>query len=341
MRRSGGGARPSGGRWDHVFGALDLGTNNCRLLVARPAPKGFRVVDSFSRIVRLGEGVAGDGCLSEIAMGRTVRALKICADKMEKRGVTLSRCVATAACRVATNCDEFVGRVESETGIRLDIISPDEEARLAAAGCSPLLQEECETALVFDIGGGSTEVMWLRLCKGSLPEILAWVSLPLGVVTLAETHGGRDVPADVYQKMVEEVERQLAPFEKANGLRLAIANGEALMLGTSGTVTTLAALNMGLSTYRRSVVDGTWLSALDVETVSRELSSMAYCDRERHPCIGKGRADLVIAGCAIFEAICRTWPAPRIRVADRGVRDGMLFQLMNAADAGMQPGHPA
>ena len=319
-------------RWRHTFAALDLGTNNCRLLVARPSRDGFRVIDSFSRIVRLGQGLGASGVLAEDAIERTIGALKICAKKMRRRGVTLSRSVATEACRQAANCDQFLAQVNQQTGLTLDIIDAAEEARLAVTGCAPLLDERCDNALVFDIGGGSTEIMWLRVCPGDAPEVLAWTSLPCGVVTLAESHGGCHVPADVYARMVDAVAEMLRPFEEAHVLYQSLVEGRAQMLGTSGTVTTLAAIKLGLRRYDRRRVDGTWLAADDLRSVSRQLATMSYDERTSHPCIGEGRADLVIAGCAIFDAIFRTWPAPGVRVADRGVRDGMLFSMMAAAD---------
>jgi exopolyphosphatase/guanosine-5'-triphosphate,3'-diphosphate pyrophosphatase len=324
----------SGGRWDHTYAALDLGTNNCRLLVARPARDGFRVIDSFSRIVRLGEGVNATGKLSETAMKRAIAALQICATKMKRRQVTVSRCVATAACRQADNGDAFLARVGDETGIDLETIDTAEEARLAMAGCAPLLDQKCENAMVFDIGGGSTEVMWLRRFGDSAPELLAWTSVPYGVVTLAEAYGGTDIPLETYQAMVERIRELLVPFEQNHGLAEQVGSGAAQMVGTSGTVTTLAALNLGLPRYERRLIDGTWLDANAIANVSARLSAMSYEDRSQHPCIGEGRADLVIAGCAIFDAIFQTWPAPGVRVADRGVRDGMLFHLMAAADSG-------
>jgi len=323
----------SGGRWDHTYAALDLGTNNCRLLVARPARDGFRVIDSFSRIVRLGEGVNATGQLSETAMQRTIAALQICAAKMKRRQVTISRCVATAACRQAENGDAFLARVGEETGIDLETIDAAEEARLAMTGCTPLLDLKCENAMVFDIGGGSTEVMWLRRCGKSAPELLAWTSVPFGVVTLAEAYGGTDVPLETYKAMVDRIRDLLAPFEESHGLAEQVGSGAAQMVGTSGTVTTLAALNLGLPRYERRLIDGTWLDAEAIASVSARLSAMSYADRTEHPCIGEGRADLVIAGCAIFDAIFQTWPAPGVRLADRGVRDGMLFHLMAAADS--------
>ncbi len=327
--------RPEG-RWAHTYAALDLGTNNCRLLVARPTRHGFRVIDSFSRIVRLGQGVASSGRLAEPAMERALSALKVCAGKMNRRQVTVSRSVATEACRKAVNGREFLERVLAETGLNLDIIEPAEEARLAAVGCTPLMDRDCSHALVFDIGGGSTEVMWLRLCADlSQPELLAWTSVPWGVVTLAEAYGGRDISPEIYEAMITRIQTELWPFEDAQGLRKEMAGGKAQMLGTSGTVTTLAALKLDLPRYDRSRVDGVYLEADDLADVSKRLSAMTYDERTLHPCIGRGRADLVVAGCAIFDAIFRIWPSPRIRVADRGVRDGMLFHLMDQADAGL------
>lgn len=338
-KRKGGRAKPApkGGRWEHTYAALDLGTNNCRLLVARPASDGFRVIDSFSRIVRLGQGVNASGRLSETAMDRAIAALHVCAAKMKRRHVTISRSVATAACRQAENGGAFLERVASETGIQLETIDAAEEARLAMAGCTPLLDQKCENAMVFDIGGGSTEVMWLRRCQRGMPELLAWTSLPYGVVTLAETYGGTHVPRETYDAMVGRMAELLDPFEVEHGLADMVGSGAAQMIGTSGTVTTLAALNLGLPRYERRLIDGTWLDADAIREVSGRLSSMSYEERSGHPCIGEGRADLVIAGCAIFDAIFRTWPAPGVRVADRGVRDGMLFHLMAAADAGQGP----
>ena len=323
----------SGGRWDHIYAALDLGTNNCRLSVARPTRDGFRIIDTFSRIVRLGEGIKATGQLSENAMERAIAALHVCAAKMKRRRVTISRSVATAACRQAGNGDAFLSRVAEETGIELETIDAAEEARLAMAGCTPLLDHKCENAMVFDIGGGSTEVMWLRRCGKLAPELLAWTSVPFGVVTLAESYGGTDIPIDTYEAMVDRIRDLLTPFETEHQFAEHVGTGKAQMVGTSGTVTTLAALNLNLPRYERRLIDGTWLDACAIADVSARLSTMSYADRSSHPCIGEGRADLVIAGCAIFDAIFRTWPAPGVRVADRGVRDGILFHLMAAADS--------
>ncbi len=328
-----------------VYGALDLGTNNCRLLVARPSRRGFQVIDAFSRIIRLGEGVSQTGQLSEAAMARTLEALKICAEKMQRRNVCRSRLIATEACRSATNGPQFVRRVYEETGLELEIIGRETEAKLAVAGCASLIDRNCDWALVFDIGGGSTELIWLdlrRLAAGSRHSvsdrakvhhaIAAWTSLQVGVVTLAEKFGGRNVSPAMYEAMVEDVLGKLTPFEAAHAISRDIAKGNAHLLGTSGTVTTIAGVHLELTSYNRSKVDGCWLTDEDIRKVSGELAGLSYEGRASQPCIGPERADLVLAGCAILEAIMRLWPCKRLRVADRGLREGILTSLM-AEDA--------
>jgi exopolyphosphatase/guanosine-5'-triphosphate,3'-diphosphate pyrophosphatase len=324
-----------------TFAALDLGTNNCRLLIARPADIGFRIVDAFSRIVRLGEGVSATGHLSESAMGRTIDALRICAGKMRRREVTHARTVATEACRRAANCRSFVDRVQAETGIVLEIITEREEARLAFEGCTPLLDPRRPRAVVFDIGGGSTEVGWLGVGPSGAPRLIGWLSIPIGVVTLAERYGGGRIPPEAYQAMIVEVETRLRPFEVANGIAQGIARGEVQMLGTSGTVTTLAGVHLGLARYDRQRVDGVHLDFGAIRAVSTALAGMDYEMRAASPCIGRERADLVVAGCAILEAICVLWPVGRLRVADRGVREGILMGLMaGAAETGRPDASP-
>ncbi len=315
-----------------IYAALDLGTNNCRLLVARRAGRGFRVIDAFSRIVRLGEGIAQSGRLSQAAMDRTLAALAVCADKMARRRVTQARAVATEACRRAGNCEEFLERVRVETGIPIEIIASDEEARLVMVGCAPLLDRRTPFAVVLDIGGGSTELVWLRvpLEPRQAPQVLDFVSVPYGVVTLSDGYDGRAVTEETYAAMVAEVRAALAPFERANAIARRIESGAVQMLGSSGTVTTLAAIQLGLPRYNRVAVDGTSLSFAEVETVSQGLLAMDYAARVAHPCIGAERADLVLAGCAILQAICTLWPVGRVRVADRGLREGILQGLFAA-----------
>ena len=324
-----------------TLAALDLGTNNCRLLIARPSQGGFKVVDGFSRIVRLGESVAETGRLSEAAMARTIEALAVCADKMTRRRVTHARCVATEAARRAQNCETFLRRVSEETGLDLEIISSREEAELTLAGCVPLLNQDVPHALVFDVGGGSAELVWLRLEPGTNPTILGWVSLPCGVVTITERHGDHDFSRQAYEAVVGQVEDMLRPFEQRHGIRAFIENGTAQVLGTAGTVTTIAGVNMGLTRYNRGLVDGSYLDFEAVKTISHNLSASNFSQRAAHPCIGPGRADLVVAGCAVLEAVCRMWPAGRLRVADRGVREGILLELIREQHTPCAPTVPA
>jgi exopolyphosphatase/guanosine-5'-triphosphate,3'-diphosphate pyrophosphatase len=311
-----------------VYGALDLGTNNCRLLLARPSQAGFSVVDAFSRIVRLGEGVGASGELKQEAMDRTIEALRICSNKMKWHRVGPKRLVATEACRLASNGAEFIARVEDELSLALEIIDRETEAKLAAAGAEPLIAEEANSALVFDIGGGSTEVMWVERGERT-SDVKAWVSLKAGVVTLSERHGGgRDVTVEQFHAMRNDVAAFLNPFlEDVHGID---PRGPDHLLGTSGTVTTIAGVHLGLRHYDRSLVDGTWLENEEAERVVSRLLSMGYEQRTQNGCIGKERADLVLAGCAIMEEIRQAFPAKRIRVADRGLREGILASLMRA-----------
>ena len=337
--------RPNG-RWSHTYAALDLGTNNCRLLVAKPKDTGFRVVDAFSRIVRLGEGLGASNALSEHAMDRTVEALRVCRSKIQRNAVTRLRAVATEACRRAENADLFVDRVRQETDIELEIIAPEEEAELALIGCSPLYDPP-ETpqsyALLFDIGGGSTQITWLELEPGEHPNgdvrtrIVGCISIPCGVVTLSEKFGcgedenGRASPSR-YAEICAYVREHLAPFDESYEIGSRVGGGVVQMVGTSGTVTTLTGVFLDLPRYDRGRVDGRALEFAQLELARDKLLALDRQDRAAHPCIGSQRADLVISGCAILDAICDLWPVGRLRVADRGLREGILHGLMRSAD---------
>ena len=309
------------------YAALDLGTNNCRMLIARPDGEQFFIIDAFSRIVRLGEGLGASGRLSDAAMDRAVSALSICADKLMRRNVYLARSVATEACRRAANGAEFVDRVYRETGIKLDVIPAEEEARLAVVGCHRLLEDGDGPALVFDIGGGSTELVIVDT-RGDEPRTLDWLSVPWGVVSLAESEGpdpeNLDERLAVYERMRNRVADSFAEFAARQ------PNGTAALrlLGTSGTVTTLASVHLGLPSYDRKLIDGLIVPSEAMRGISTDLSRRSLAERAKLACIGNERADLVVAGCAILEAILDIWPAPRVGVADRGIREGILRQLM-------------
>jgi len=328
-----------------LYAALDLGTNNCRLMIATLHNSQFKIVEAFSRIVRLGEGLSLTGHLADRAMERALRALKICAEKIEKRGVGRIRAVATQACRIAGNGRDFISRVERETGLRLTIISPEEEARLSVMGCASLLDgtglDPCpRAALVMDVGGGSTELSWVELtaggrrgqplnASGQMPKPRYWISLPVGVVTLAERfpEPGEGGNRDWFNAMVADVTTRLTGFTDADPLREAFDCGEAYIVGTSGAITSLAGMHLGLDRYDRSKVDGLWMEHGHCQDVIQRLLDLGREGREQQPCIGRDRADLVLAGAAILEAVLTLWPCQRLRVADRGLREGLLLSM--------------
>ncbi len=323
---------------DHsCYAALDLGTNNCRLLIATPTASGFRVVEAYSRIVRLGEGLSHTGRLSDAAMDRAVAALKVSAEKVRRRRVVKFRAIATQACRIAANGPAFVNRVENETGVRLQIISPQEEARLSVTGCINLLDHRHEAALVVDVGGGSTELSWVDLKTGGAsgpPNVRAWLSVPIGVVTLAERFPEGDRATESwFREMVEHMKAQIAAFHRADDLKPVFEADNAHLIGTSGAITSLAGLHLQLPRYERSRVDGIWMTRSDCEAAAGRLLALTTAERAAQPCIGPDRADLVLAGAAILQAVQELWPCDRVRVADRGLREGILLSLMNPRSA--------
>ncbi len=344
------------GREPLVYAALDLGTNNCRLMIASLHNSQFRIIEAFSRIVRLGEGLSHSGKLHDRAMERALKALKICAEKIGKRGVTRIRAVATQACRIAANGRDFIKQVERETGLKLTIITPEEEAHLSVIGCASLLDARevnphARAALVIDVGGGSTELSWVDLAvtephtaptthyghalrtSRKLPKPRYWISIPIGVVNLAERFPEPDVitaPDTIkawFEDMVEDVAKAIRGFTAPAPMREAFVSGEAYIVGTSGAITSLAGMHLGLERYDRSKVDGLWLNQDHVTAVVDRLLSLGKAGREQEPCIGRDRADLVLAGAAILEAVQRLWPCQRLRVADRGLREGLLMSM--------------
>jgi exopolyphosphatase/guanosine-5'-triphosphate,3'-diphosphate pyrophosphatase len=323
-----------------LYAALDLGTSNCRLLVARPIfqqksqHKTLRVVDSYSRIVRLGEGLSERGQLSSDAMDRTIKALAVCKAKLDRYTIAKGRYVATEACRRAGNADWFINRIEQEVGIKIDIISNEEEARLAFLGCSSLLQRDTRFALAFDIGGGSTEFMWVKIDPNVPLDshkrhlIQDWLSLPYGVMNMSEQFGGAAYTEMYFEEIVDKIVELLASFNRANDISDRIWRERVQLLSTSGTVTTLAAIHLNLPRYDRSRIDGLKLSVSDIRAATQRLMQMSPTQRAAHPCIGSARTDYILSGCAIFEAIVRTFPIDKITIADRGVREGIIVSLM-------------
>jgi exopolyphosphatase/guanosine-5'-triphosphate,3'-diphosphate pyrophosphatase len=326
------------GRPRALFAGIDLGTNNCRMLLGTPQGAGFQVLDSFSRVVRLGEGLYETGRLSPAAMDRAAAALAICAERARRWGAeaaggkVVMRAIATEACRQAENGAAFIARARAETGLALEIITAREEAELAVESCASLICNSGRRALLFDIGGGSTEIAWVRVnCDGSAPELIGYVSIPVGVVTLSERCGAACFTEAGFSQVVEDIARLLRPFESVHHIAKEIRQGGVLMVGTSGTVTTLAGVSMKLDRYRRGLIDGVRLSREAVDAAMAEARELGREGLSRHPCIGAERVDFVLPGCAIFAAIHEIWQAPALTVADRGLREGMLMRLMRQA----------
>ncbi len=305
------------------------------MLIARPRFRGFRVIDCFSQVTYLGEGMTVTGRLSDLAMDRTLATLRICAEKLHKRNVSETRLVATEACRRAANHAAFAARITAETGLHLDIIPAREEASLALAGCASLLTPALPWVFAFDIGGGSTELVW-GSSRSHQPKLRDMCSFPFGVVTLTESLGETLNTEAGYQSAVAMLVAEMKSFDEQHRISHYLATGRARMVGTSGTITTLAAVHLGLERYDRALVDGLTVDMHDIAAVILRLRRMSLQERLEHPCLGPHRADLVIAGCAVLEAVCRLWPTLTLRVADRGVREGVLLAMMN----GNAPGRP-
>src|ERR1019366_6745147 len=318
-----------------AFAALDLGTNNCRMLVATPSGNGFRVVDSSSRIVRLGEGLHDSGALCPTAMDRAVTALRDCADRLARSRPRMVRAIATEACRRARNGAEFLDRVKRETGLDVEVISSREEAELALESCTPLLEVGGRRALLFDIGGGSTELAWGRGGCGP-PSLIGYASLPGGGGSPAARFGATAFTEEGFDAMVDDVTARLVAFEGVHCIGREIRDGGVRLLGTSGTVTTLASVVLNLERYRRALVDGIALSRQDADEALFSLRAMDRDALALHPCAGPERADFVMPGCAIYAAIASMWPAPDVVVADRGLREGMLLRMIRADRARLE-----
>ena len=313
------------------FAAIDLGTNSCRLVIASPTPASFRIVETFSKITRLGEGIINDNELSRPAMRRTINALKVCAGVIEEYApIYRSRFVATAACRPAKNCKEFLDLVKKETGLTIETISSKEESRLAVVGCIPLLNRNIKRALVFDIGGGSTEISLARVTNSGKTFIEGFVSLPYGVVTISEAFPSQDMTALAYDTIIERTHKLLKEFDEKYNIREAIKNQEIQIIGTSGTVTVLGAVHLNLPRYNRSAVDGISITRQDIDRAIAKIKRLGDEGRKKHPCIGAQKADLTMAGCAIIEGLCSFWPIEEITVADRGIREGILLDMMHS-----------
>lgn len=315
-----------------VFASVDLGTNNCRLMLAEPClnnKNDFVIVESFSRITRLGEGMVSNRMLSEKAMERTLKVLKRLAEKMQKYSIQSGRFVATEACRKAINGKEFIEKASAITGIPFEIISSEEESRLAIIGCFPLIDMDMQNVLVFDIGGGSSEISLADCCREGKIALKGSVSIPIGVLTVSEGFTGNDISGKAKETIIDKVNGILSRFDENYGVSELLKEGRLQVIGASGTVTSLGAFHLDLKRYNRNLVDGLVLSSADIKKSLAKLEGMSNLERVTHPCIGPQRADLTLAGCAILEAILNFWNFGSLTIADRGIREGILLDLIN------------
>ena len=333
-----------------LYAALDLGTNSCRMLIAQPMGSQFQVVDSFSKSVQLGQGLESTGKLSRTSMNRTIGALRICKQKLSRYNVSRMRLVATEACRRARNGAQFIAQVKRETGLSLDIITPEEEARLAVISCAPLVSTRTRQLLVVDIGGGSTELVWIdltqvprrerpgaimRLHSGFVQDpgpfaaarVVDWISVPLGVATLRDQFVDVEDDAARFALMSWFFEENLSKFTPYAAEQ---AREGFQVIGTSGTVTTVAASHLGLRRYDRTKVDGLRMTSDQIDAVIRHYLVLGPDGRRADPRIGKDRQTLIMSGAAILQALMRIWPTDRMSVADRGLREGLLYSQMSA-----------
>jgi exopolyphosphatase/guanosine-5'-triphosphate,3'-diphosphate pyrophosphatase len=333
---------------DGLYAAVDLGTNSCRMLIAQPRGSQFHVLDSFSKTVQLGAGLEASGRLSRASMGRTMQALRICQKKIEQHGVTRMRLVATEACRRARNSKDFMRQIRREIGLEVEIIPAEEEARLAVISCAPLVTGRTEQLLVVDIGGGSTELVWIDLSGVEPTErsraimglhrgfagqpqdgarVVDWISVPLGVATLKDQFIDVEDDSARFALMSWFFEEHLASFSPYNAAQ---TRAGFQIIGTSGTVTTVAASHLGLRRYDRTKVDGLEMTTDEIDTVIRDYLSLGPEGRRTDPRIGRDRHTLIMSGAAILQALMRIWPTDRLSVADRGLREGLLYAQMNA-----------
>ena len=335
-----------------LYAALDLGTNSCRMLIAQPKGNQLHVVDSFSKSVQLGQGLEASGRLGRPSMARAVGALKICQKKLSQHGVSRMRLVATEACRRATNAGDFISVVKRETGLELEIIEPEEEARLAVVSCAPLVSTRTEQLLVVDIGGGSTELVWIDLGRVAPLErpraimrlhhgfdnedtvfprakVVDWISIPLGVATLKDMYDDVADDSARFALMSWFFEEQLAAFSPYDDAAEQTREGFQI-IGTSGTVTTVAASHLGLKRYDRNKVDGLRMTSDQIDTVISGYLALGPDGRRKDPRIGRDRQTLIMSGAAILQALLRAWPTDRLSVADRGLREGLLYAQMSS-----------
>ena len=300
------------------YAAIDLGTNTCLLLVAEWDGQELHPLVREMRVVRLGENLDRTGRISSTALDRATAALTEYRDIITSSGCQEMRCVATSAFRDAPNKDELTERIRNITGLEIEEISGEEEARLVHRAVQEAFPEETGERASVDVGGGSTEIIFDK--QGHLHEVH---SLPLGSVRLTERHFSHDPPAAVE---VAALRDNISTVLEDSGLPTKVAS----LIGVGGTATTLAAIHLELEDYDPVKVHGRILKQRDLETILERCLALPYEQRVRLPGLHPGRADVIMAGTIILLAIMGHLQDKMIRISDRGIRWGIIAEMIRS-----------
>lgn len=307
------------------FAAIDLGSRNCRTIVGCQSKAGaFEYIETYSKSVSLADGVAASKKLSRKSMDRTIEALAFCSKVLSRYAGLTYLAVATDAMRRAENASVFIKRVKRELGLIISIITPQEEAYYAALGCIEVLSLETEIFVVFDIGGGSSEIALCRQKSDKDIELIDSLSIPYGVINLLESKD--HLTFSGYSNLVQKISDLSRDFLNQYATTLDFVNNFQC-IGTSGTTTTVAALNMNLRFYDREKINDSILQFSEILKTVHYVQSLSEDERKLHPYISQSNEDLVLGGLTILEGIVRGLPASTITVTDRGVRDGVVYAL--------------
>ena len=296
------------------FAAIDLGSTNCRLVIVDIIEDKYKIICSFSEILNLGRNLSFSNEFNDEIIEKTIEIFKIISQKLKYYNVLSYRCVATEACRQSINSDELVKRIHERTNIEIEIIPSKEEARLCLKSCLNHNVNLNDFNLVFDIGGGSTEIIIFDSIYSN--KDFDFLSIPIGVINFSEK-----VSLFKTEKVLGQLEKQMMFFSK----KKKIHNEPISIIGSCGTVTTLCAIHLKLNYYQKSLVDNTLLEIEDLKQTCNFVKRLSSEEKEKHPCIGPQRINLLDNGILILEKILESWPVKRILVSDRGLREGIIL----------------
>lgn len=307
-----------------VFASIDLGTNTVRLLVVTGNSKGFTTLHSNQLITRLGEGLSHSGILKDIAMERTIKAVLDFKREASKYSPFAIWVAATSAVREAKNRNEFIEKIREVTGLELEVIPWEEEARRTLLGVFSGLDGNIKKAIVFDIGGGSTEYI-LTVDK----RLVKSVGTALGVVHLSEKYIRKDPVDDGELIILESVITNKIRNVKSQLHDVLCTMHDVRLIGTAGTVTTIAALDLNLHPYDPAKVNGYVLNIENVKEILKKLKNMTLEERRNIPALESGREDLIIPGAVIVIKTMEIFGFNEMIVSDYGLREGIILAKMS------------